>query len=252
MKKTIWIIALLLGIGLTVFGLQSTRVNASETEMYLDVITDTFDEPYAETYRMHRFRGHRQPLLFAKVGEQVKEDILEQSTLLGIDPSLYVLAVSLSTYDALYEMDAIVESLKSLEGEALETYVNTLKEAMTSHSEAIKATLDTLKDTFMPQIQDIRNSYKDEVRALITDLRNASEDDKDALLLELEALKATIESEIEIVRVAYLNALEEENIAIEGLYGMFIKNIRGRLESVRQFEQRFPRLYDRMKGHMRG
>jgi hypothetical protein len=52
MKKTFWIIALLLGIGLTVFGLQSTRVYASETEMYLDVITDTFDEPYAETYRL--------------------------------------------------------------------------------------------------------------------------------------------------------------------------------------------------------
>lgn len=252
MKKTIWIIALLLGITLSIFGLQSTRINASETEMYLDVITDTFEEPYAETYRMHTHRGHTQPLLFFKIGEQVKEDILAESLLLGIDPALYVLAVSLSTYDPLYVKSEIVESFKTLEGEALETYINTLKEAMASHSEAIKETLDTLKDSFRPRIQDIRLAYKDELRTLITDIKNASEEDKEALLLELETLRAIIVAEVEVVRAEYLEALKNENIAIEGLYGMFIQHTRGRMESVRQFEQRFPKLYDRMKGHMRG
>jgi hypothetical protein len=252
MKKTLWIIALLLGLGLTFMGLQSTRVNASETEMYLDVITDTFEESYEESYQMHMHGRHRQPLLFFKVSEEIKEDILEKALELGIDPSLYILAVSLSTYDETYEMDVIVESLKTLEGEALDTYIETLKDAMLTHSEAIKETLDTLKDTFKPRIQAIRNAYRSEVRALITDIKNASEVTKDALLLELETLRATIEAEIDVVRMEYLNALEEENIAIEGLYGMFIKHTRGRIESVRQFEQRFPKLYDRMKGHMRG
>jgi hypothetical protein len=195
---------------------------------------------------------HRQPLLFFKVSEEIKEDILEKAFALGIDPSLYILAVSLSTYDETYEMDVIVESLKTLEGEALDTYIETLKDAMASHSEAIKETLDTLKDSFRPRIQDIRLAYKDELRTLITDIKNASEEDKEALLLELETLRAMIVAEVEVLRAEYLEALKNENIAIEGLYGMFIQHTRGRMESVRQFEQRFPKLYDRMKGHMRG
>ena len=251
MKKIIYSIMIVLGLSLFVVGVFSFNTSARETELFMELAMDLDDQDYDEsTYRMIRLRGNRGPLLFIGLGESIKEDILEQATLLDIEVDQYVLAITVATYDDTYDFDIIVETIKNLSGEDLDVYLTSLNQVLIDANEDIKTTLDALKETYMPQIQAIKESYQDDVRSMIRNIKNADEASKQSYIDQLEAIKIEIQEEIAIIQEAFLVDLENENIAIEGLYGLFIQRTHDRFEDrMDMLEKRNPQLYNRIKHH---
>ncbi len=134
--------------------------------------------------------------------------------------------------------------------EEVQTYVDTWNQVLVDVSESIKATLDALKDTYMPMVEAIRETYKDDVQTLIKNIKEADEESKQVYVEQLETLKLEIQAEMKVIQDAFLLDLEEENIALEGLYGLFIKRTQDRFEArLDMLEKRNPRLYERIKHH---
>ena len=198
---------------------------------------------------MRRFKGHQGPLLFIGLGETLKEDILEQAALYNVTVKHYVLIKTVSTYDANYDFDEMISAITSAANdEEVQAYVDTWNQVLVDSSEAIKATLDALKDIYMPMVQEIRETYKDDVKALIKNIKEADEDTKQQYIDQLKALKLEIQDEMKVIQDAFLLDLEEENIAVEGLYGLFINRTQDRFKArLDMLEKRNPRLYDRIK-----
>lgn len=251
MKKIIYSIMIVLGISLLAVGVFSLNTSARETELFMELAMDLDDQDYDDhTYRMRGLRGNRGPLLFIGLGESIKEDILEQATLLEIEVDQYILAITVATYDDTFDFDTIVETIKNSSDEDLEVYLTTLNQVLIDANEDIKATLDGLKETYMPQIQAVKETYQDDVRSIIGNLRNADEASKQTYIDQLEAIKLEIQADITVIQEAFLVDLENENIAVEGLYGLFIQRTHDRFENrMDMLEKRNPQLYDRIKHH---
>lgn len=251
MKKIFLSIMIVLGISLLAVSIFSINSSARETELFMELAMDLDEQDYDDaTYRMRRLRGNRGPLLFIGLGETIKEDILEQATLLDIEVKQYILAITVATYDDAYDFDTIVTTIKNASDDNLDIYLNTLNQVLIDQNEAIKTTLDTLKDTYIPQIEAVKKAYKDDVRALIRSIRNADELTKQTYIDQLEAIKLDIQEEIKVIQEAFLVDLENENIAVEGLYGLFIQRTHDRFEQrMDLLEKRNPQLYDRIKHH---
>ena len=250
MRKKIFLAIAVVGITLFAIGLFSLDTSARETELFLDLAMDIDEQEYDDTtYRMRRFKGHQGPLLFIGLGETLKEDILEQAALYNVTVKHYVLIKTVSTYDANYDFDEMISAITSAANdEEVQAYVDTWNQVLVDSSEAIKATLDALKDIYMPMVQEIRETYKDDVKALIKNIKEADEDTKQQYIDQLEALKLEIQDEMKVIQDAFLLDLEEENIAVEGLYGLFINRTQDRFKArLDMLEKRNPRLYDRIK-----
>jgi len=250
MRKKIFLAIAVVGITLFAIGLFSLDTSARETELFLDLAMDIDEQEYDDTtYRMRRFKGHQGPLLFIGLGETLKEDILEQAALYNVTVKHYVLIKTVSTYDANYDFDEMISAITSAANdEEVQAYVDTWNQVLVDSSEAIKATLDALKDIYMPMVQEIRETYKDDVKALIKNIKEADEDTKQQYIDQLKALKLEIQDEMKVIQDAFLLDLEEENIAVEGLYGLFINRTQDRFKArLDMLEKRNPRLYDRIK-----
>ena len=250
MRKKIFLAIAVVGITLFAIGLFSLDTSARETELFLDLAMDIDEQEYDDTtYRMRRFKGHQGPLLFIGLGETLKEDILEQAALYNVTVKHYVLIKTVATYDATYDFDEMISAITSAANdEEVQAYVDTWNQVLVDSSEAIKATLDALKDIYMPMVQEIRETYKDDVKALIKNIKEADEDTKQQYIDQLEALKLEIQDEMKVIQDAFLLDLEEENIAVEGLYGLFINRTQDRFKArLDMLEKRNPRLYDRIK-----
>ena len=250
MRKKIFLAIAVVGITLFAIGLFSLDTSARETELFLDLAMDIDEQEYDDTtYRMRRFKGHQGPLLFIGLGETLKEDILEQAALYNVTVKHYVLIKTVSTYDANYDFDEMISAITSAANdEEVQAYVDTWNQVLVDSSEAIKATLDALKDIYMPMVQEIRETYKDDIKALIKNIKEADEDTKQQYIDQLEALKLEIQDEMKVIQDAFLLDLEEENIAVEGLYGLFINRTQDRFKArLDMLEKRNPRLYDRIK-----
>ncbi len=250
MRKKIFLAIAVVGITLFAIGLFSLDTSARETELFLDLAMDIDEQEYDDTtYRMRRFKGHQGPLLFIGLGETLKEDILEQAALYNVTVKHYVLIKTVSTYDATYDFDEMISAITSAANdEEVQAYVDTWNQVLVDSSEAIKATLDALKDIYMPMVQEIRETYKDDVKALIKNIKEADEDTKQQYIDQLKALKLEIQDEMKVIQDAFLLDLEEENIAVEGLYGLFINRTQDRFKArLDMLEKRNPRLYDRIK-----
>ena len=252
MRNKIFLAIAVVGITLFTIGLFSLDTSARETELFLDLAMDIDEQEYDDTtYRMRRFKGHQGPLLFIGLGETLKEDILEQAALYNVTVKHYVLIKTVATYDATYDFDEMISAITSAANdEEVQAYVDTWNQVLVDSSEAIKATLDALKDIYMPMVQEIRETYKDDVKALIKNIKEADEDTKQQYIDQLEALKLEIQDEMKVIQDAFLLDLEEENIAVEGLYGLFINRTQDRFKArLDMLEKRNPRLYDRIKHH---
>lgn len=250
MRKKIFLAIAVVGITLFTIGLFSLDTSARETELFLDLAMDIDEQEYDDTnYRMRRFKGHQGPLLFIGLGETLKEDILEQAALYNVTVKHYVLIKTVATYDATYDFDEMISAITSAANdEEVQAYVDTWNQVLVDSSEAIKTTLDALKDIYMPMVQEIRETYKDDVKALIKNIKEADEDTKQQYIDQLEALKLEIQDEMKVIQDAFLLDLEEENIAVEGLYGLFINRTQDRFKArLDMLEKRNPRLYDRIK-----
>ena len=250
MRKKIFLAIAVVGIRLFAIGLFSLDTSARETELFLDLAMDIDEQEYDDTtYRMRRFKGHQGPLLFIGLGETLKEDILEQAALYNVTVKHYVLIKTVSTYDATYDFDEMISAITSAANdEEVQAYVDTWNQVLVDSSEAIKATLDALKDIYMPMVQEIRETYKDDIKALIKNIKEADEDTKQQYIDQLKALKLEIQDEMKVIQDAFLLDLEEENIAVEGLYGLFINRTQDRFKArLDMLEKRNPRLYDRIK-----
>lgn len=250
MRKKIFLAIAVVGITLFAIGLFSLDTSARETELFLDLAMDIDEQEYDDTtYRMRRFKGHQGPLLFIGLGETLKEDILEQAALYNVTVKHYVLIKTVSTYDANYDFDEMISAITSAANdEEVQAYVDTWNQVLVDSSEAIKATLDALKDIYMPMVQEIRETYKDDIKALIKNIKEADEDTKQQYIDQLKALKLEIQDEMKVIQDAFLLDLEEENIAVEGLYGLFINRTQDRFKArLDMLEKRNPRLYDRIK-----
>lgn len=252
MKKTMFILFITVGIGLLAFGFRAMDTSAQETELFMSLAMDIDDQEYEDqTYRMRRLRGQNGPLLFIGLGETIQEDILNQATLLNIEVAHYILAKTVSTYDNNYDFDTIISIIQNTSDEAiLKTYLDSLNQVLLDANEAIKASLDALKETYMPQIKAIRELYQEEVRALIRDIRSADESSKQIYIDALEAVKLEIEADVQVIQEAFLLDLANENIAVEGLYGLFIHRNQDQFQSrMDMLEKRNPQLYNRIKHH---
>jgi len=251
MKKIIYSLMIVIGISLFAFSIFSINSSAKETELFMELAMDIDEQDYEEsTYRLRRLRGHRGPLLFIGLGETVKNEILEQAADLDIEVRAYILAKTVSTYDERYDFETVVATIKDLSGDALDGYLEELNQVLVDASEDIKTSLDQLKDTYMPQIEQIKETYQDDVRALIQEIKNADETSKQTYIDELEVLKLQIQADMSLIQEAFLEDLEEENIAVEGLYGLFIQRTQNRFEArMDMLEKRNPQLYNRIKHH---
>ncbi len=252
MRKKIFLVIAIVGITLFTIGLLSLDTSARETELFLDLTMDIDEQEYDDTtYRMRRFKGHQGPLLFIGLGKTLKEDIIEQASLYNVTVKQYVLIKTVATYDATYDFDEMISAITSATNEEeVQAYVDTWNQVLVDASEEIKATLDALKDTYMPMVEEIRETYKGDVKALIKNIKEADEDTKQVYVDQLEALKLEIQAEMKVIQDAFLLDLEEENIALEGLYGLFIKRTQDRFEArLDMLEKRNPRLYERIKHH---
>ena len=251
MKKIVYALMVVIGLSLVMVSIFSINSSARETELFMALAMDLDEQDYDEsTYRMRRFKGHNGPLLFIGLGETLKEDILEQATALEIEVQAYILAKTVSTYDEGYDFETVVATIKDLSGNELDGYLEELNQVLVDASEDIKATLDLLKDTYMPQIEQIKETYQDDVRALIQEIKNADETSKQTYIDELEILKLQIQADMSLIQEAFLEDLEEENIAVEGLYGLFIQRTQNRFEArMDMLEKRNPQLYNRIKHH---
>jgi len=251
MKKLMYMLMIVLGISLLAVGVFSLNTSARETELFMELALDLDDQDYDEnTYRMRRLRGNRGPLLFIGLGESIKEDILEQATLLDIEVDQYILAITVSTYDATYEFDTVVQTIKNLSDEDLDVYLNTLKQVLIDANENIKTTLDGLKEAYMPQIQAVKDEYQDDVKTLIQNIKASDEASRQGYIDQLERIKLEIQAKVADIQEAFLVDLENEGIAIEGLYGLFIQRSHDRFEErMDMLEKRNPKLYDRIKHH---
>ena len=251
MKKVIWGLLFVLGMALLVVGITRFDASATEAEMYMDLILDVDDQEYETPFGASKYGGYRRPLAFVSLGAQVKEDILENADLYGIEPAHYVLAKTVSTYLEDYDFDTVIQTIQNADDDTLSDYIDQLKAVLEEHAEAIKTTLDTIRETYQPQIQDVKESYMDQVKTLMREIRQTSDEaELQALNEELETLKAVIQAEVEVIQAALVEELEDNNIAIEGLYGMFMRQAENRFESrMAMFERRFPRVYRRVKNH---
>lgn len=252
MKKMIWMFVAVIGLGLVFVGVTRFDTSAREAELYLDVALDLEEEEFEDNYLSYRrFGGRKTVLRFISNHSDVRENIIDQAALYEIEPAHYVLAVTVSTYSDQYDLEVVIETIQNLEGVALDDYIKELNDFIIDNGEAMKATIDTIKDIYQPQIQAIKVTYMDDVKALIVDIKAATTDeDIEALSLELEALKETIQAEVSVIREAYEQALLDEGIALEGLYGMFAKQANSTFQTrMARFETRFPRLYNRVKNH---
>ncbi len=252
MRKKILVAIAIVGITLFTVGLLSLDTSARETELFLDLAMDIDEQEYDDsTYRMRHFKGHQGPLLFIGLGETLKEDIIEQAAFYNVTVEQYVLIKTVSTYDDTYQFDDMIALITNAVDEVeAQGYVDSWNQVLVDASESIKATLDDLKDTYMPLVEEIREAYKDDVQALIKNIKEADEASKQAYIDQLEALKLEIQAEMKVIQDAFLLDLEEENIAVEGLYGLFINRTKDRFEArLDMLEKRNPRLYDRIKHH---
>lgn len=251
-KKYIWVTLLILSIGLVAFSVTRFDTSAAEAELYMDVLLDIDDQEYENIYRRpHGGMSYRQPLAFIGLGEEVKASVLEQAALYGVEPSEYVLAITVSTYSEAYDFDTVIETIQNADEATLVTYLDELKAFLESNADAIKETLDGIRESIQPQLEAIRETYMDEVKDLLSSIKNADDEaTRLALTEELDRLKEDIQAEVAIVKLALTEALEENNIAIEGLYGLFMMQQENPFEArMAMFEKRFPRLYNRIKEH---
>jgi hypothetical protein len=248
MKKIFWITLFVLGLGLTVLGITSLDTSAKEADMYLDVLIDAEESTFSMDYMGESHRGHR-PLLFMGLGETIKQSIEDNASLLGVDVEYYVLAKTLSLYDTSYDFDTMITQFKTLEGDSLEQYVSDLKAVLLTFGEDIKTTLEALRVTYQDEIKTIKDTYKDDIRSLFRSLKNATEEERIAILEAIDEIKLEIQSLLSDIQSRYLADLEEANIAVEGLYFMFAQRMEQIENRLDQFEHRFPRLYDRIRGH---
>jgi hypothetical protein len=249
MKKIFWITALILGIGTTIFGAISLDTSAKEADMYLEVLLDDVEAPYASSFGQHSMRRFNPPMLFRGLADSLQETIEAEALLLGVDVEHYVIAKTLSTYDSNYVFDDIILQLNTLVDDALESYVVELKDVLFSYSDDIKETLDTVRQTYQEEIKTVKETYKDDLRTLFRSLRNASETEKVDILASIEAIKEDILIAIESIQSSFLLDLEANKIAVEGLYFIFVQRMESMEERVDRFEHRFPRLYDHVKSH---
>lgn len=249
MKKIFWMTALLLGIGITVFGALSLDSSAKEADMYLEVLLDEVETPYAPSFGHNSMRKFNPPMLFRGLAESLQETIEAEALLLGVDVEHYVIAKTLSTYDSNYIFDDIILQLNTLEDDALESYVVELKEVLFSYSDDIKETLDTIRQTYQEEMKTIKDTYKDELRTLFRSLRNANETEKIDILASIEVIKEDILVALESIQSSFLLDLETNNIAVEGLYFIFVQRMESMEARLDRFEHRFPRLYDHVKNH---
>ncbi|MGB0175197.1 MAG: hypothetical protein ACPF9F_02690 [Acholeplasmataceae bacterium] len=251
MKKIIWGLLFVLGISFLAFGLIRFNSSAAEAELYMDLLLDVDDQDYKTPFGVDRHGGYRQPLAFISLGETIKEDILEKAALYGIEPARYVLAITVATYSDAYDFETVIQTIQDADEVTLKAYVNELNAFLDDNAEAIKATLDEIKETYAPQIQAIRETYMDDIKTLIDAIKNTTDEIELAVLNEdLEALKAEIASEVAVIQAAFVQDLEDNNIAIEGLYGMFMRQMENRFDmKMAMLERRFPRLYQRVKNH---
>jgi hypothetical protein len=251
MKKVIWGLLFILGMSFLVIGITRFDSSAAEAEMYMDLLLDVDDQEYQTPYSAATYGGYRQPLAFISLGTQVKEDILEKASFYGVEPANYVLAVTVSTYSEDYDFETVIQTIQDADEASLTTYLNELRAVLEENAEAIKTTLDEIKETHQTQIQDVKDTYIDQVKTLIREIRRMSDEaELEALNEELEALKAVIRAEVDVIQAAFVQELEDNNIAIEGLYGLFMRQVEDRFETrMAMFERRFPRLYRRVKNH---
>jgi hypothetical protein len=250
-KKVIWGLLFILGLSFLAIGITRFDSTAAEAELYMELLLDVDDQDYETPFGVAKYGGYRQPLAFISLGAQIKEDILEKATFYGIEPKDYVLAITVATYRDDYDFDTVIQTIQDLDDDALITYLDELKSVLEANAEAIKETLDGIRESYEPQIEAIKETYIDQVQSLIRDIRSTDDDDLLATLNEeLEALKATILSEVEVIQAELVQELEDNDIAIEGLYGMFMRQMEDRFEArMVLFERRFPRLYQRIKNH---
>lgn len=251
MKKIVWGTLFVLGIASLAIGVMRFDTSAQEAELFVDVLLDIDDQDYELDYGERKYGGYRQPLAFISLGQAVKEDVLEKAELYGIEPAHYVLAITVSTYDESYDLMTVIETIQQADEDALILYLDELKAALEANAEAIKASLDGIKETYQLELQAIKESYVDEVKELIEVIKSTTDENElSRLHSELEALKEQIQAEVGVIRDAFVQSLEEEGIAIEGLYGMFMRQMEDRFEQrMIHFEKRFPRLYQRIKNH---
>jgi hypothetical protein len=234
MKKSIWMSLLILGFVLVGIGLSNVTSFASQTELYLEVTMDLEDaySPWIDNNAM-------KPIAFNEDGQTIREEIIEKALELGVTPQVYVLAVTVSTYDVSYDFEELITFTE----EALMTIFETFKDQLILD-------IETIKSMYQEDIQAIKLTYQDDIRSIIRQLRFADEADKTALLEELEVIKLAIQSQTDDIKALLYQDLEDAGIALEGYYGLMIQNIHNLREArIQQFEQRFPRLYGKMQQH---
>jgi hypothetical protein len=249
MKKIIWITLFLTGISLTIFGVTTLDTSAREAEMYLDVIIDSEETTYVTNFHSESHRRLRPPLVFKGLMDSMKTSIEERALALDVEVNHYVLAKTLSMYDITYDFDTMILELTSREGDALIDYENQLQLDLEVHLDDIKLTLDTLREKYQLEVKAVREIYKEDIRSLFKSLKQASEEEKESLLLTLDALKVEIQDAMNAMQLSFISDLEEEQIAIEGLYFLFIERIENTQHRLAQFERRFPKAFDKVKHH---
>lgn len=234
MKKSLWLSLMLLGLVLVGIGVSNFNSYAAQADLYLDVTMDL-----EEAYGPWMDHPTMKPIAFNEDGQALREEILEKAIEYGVTPQVYVLSITISTYDDNYDFETLITYTE----EELNTIFESIKDQ-------ILADIETIKVTYQEDLEAIKSTYEDDVRNIIRQIRFADEDEKANLLDQLETIKTLIQSETESIKVLLYQDLEDAGIALEGYYGLMIQNLNNLREArIQQFEQRFPRIYDKLQQH---
>ena len=255
MKKIIWILVVFAGLSLIFFGVSRIDSSAREAEAFLDIVMNVDEDNIYDEETFPRVRNRRfgKPILFLKIGQTIKEKIVMKAEELGIEPNEYVLSVTISTYSELYDYEEMIDNFSNLNEEEKENYINELKAFLVENSEILREKLDEIKNEIYPLLNEIRENFKGRIRSIFRDLKATSDETEiNNLKEELRQIKEEIEFELSKVEETFLVRLEEEKIAVEGLYGYFIhKNEDVIKDRLSLFEKRFPRIYKRVKDYIK-